>query len=409
MSGGERERTPVDRVRRLSDTEATFAYTHALMGGRGGLTTSFTMNGVFSPERVEAAVELWLRRLPLLSLRIEDTGGGELWFRQGTPGPSAGERLWGLRVGRAAEGATRFSLSLHPAICDGHSVGRLVRPLLDALFGVPGTCAGKEDLPPDTDELTYESGGVCGVCVPGPARRAVTSYGAGAGPGHGRGRSAGVVRESGGGVTLAIGPYETRRLRDWCGARRLTVSGFLATVLADAFARESGRREVTVATAVSLRRRYAERALISEPGCVLGVVRARLRAGGAGRDAVDAGGDLVGRARGHAEVLCSAGRDWRPERRAHTAIRRAVERETEGGGPELRVTDAGSVDTALGPHAGRVTGFRTMAARGDGALDGTLHLSSFKGALTVGLAVGGAWAAVAERELSDAMLLHNRR
>ncbi|WP_449488264.1 hypothetical protein [Streptomyces purpurascens] len=116
MSGGERERTPVDRVRRLSDTEATFAYTHALMGGRGGLTTSFTMNGVFSPERVEAAVELWLRRLPLLSLRIEDTGGGELWFRQGTPGPSAGERLWGLR-GRAGCGGGDTFLP-QPSPCD---------------------------------------------------------------------------------------------------------------------------------------------------------------------------------------------------------------------------------------------------------------------------------------------------
>ncbi|MGX1561810.1 hypothetical protein [Streptomyces sp. NPDC055506] len=394
-------------MRRLSDTEATFAYSHALMRGRGGLTTSFTVNGVFSPERVAAAVELWLRRLPLLSLRIEDTGGAGLWFRQGEPESPAGERLWGLRVGRASQEATRFSLSLHPAICDGYSVGRLVRPLLDALFGVPGACAG-EELPPDTDELTYESGGVCGVCVPGPARRALTSHRGGTGPG--RGRPAGVVREGGGGVTLALGPYETRRLRDWCGARRLTVAGYLGTVLADAFARESGRREVTVAHAVSLRRRYAERALISEPGCVLGVVRARLRAGGAGRDAVGAGGDLVGRARGHAEALCSAGRDWRPERRAHTAIRRAVEREAEGaGGPELRVTDAGSVDTALGPHAGRVAGFRTVAARGAGALDGTLHLSSFKGALTVGLAVGGPWAAVAERELTDAMLLLNRR
>ncbi|MFI6371938.1 hypothetical protein [Streptomyces sp. NPDC050546] len=397
-------------MRGLSDTEAAFAYAHELMRGRGGLTTSFTVDGVFSPERVEAAVELWLRRLPLLSLRIEDTGSAGLWFRQGEPGSPADGRLWGLRVWRASEGATRFSLSLHPAICDGYSVGRLVRPLLDALFGLPGACAGEEELPPDTDELTYESGGVCGVCVPGPARRAVTSRGGGAGSGPGRGRPAGVIREGGGGVTLALGPYETRRLRDWCGVRRLTVGGFLATVLADAFARESGRREVTVATAVSLRRRYAERALIGEPGCVLGVVRARLRAGGAGRDAVDAGGGLVGRARGHAEVLCSAGRDWRPERRAHTAIRRAVEREAlGGGGPELRVTDAGSVDTALGPHAGRVTGFRTVAARGAGALDGTLHLSSFKGALSVGLAVGGPWAAMAERELSDAMLLPDRR
>ncbi|MFC9505287.1 hypothetical protein [Streptomyces sp. NPDC057002] len=409
MSGGGRGHAPVDGVRRLSATEATFAYTHALKRGGGGLTTSFTVNGVFSPERVEAAVELWLRRLPLLSLRIEDTGGAGLWFRQGEPVSPDGERLWGLRVGRASEGATCFSLSLHPAICDGYSVGRLVRPLLDALFGVPGACAGEEELPPDTDELTYESGGVCGMCVPGPARRAPASHRGGTGPGPGRGRPAGVVRE-GGGVTLDLGPQETRRLRDWCGARRLTVGGFLATVLADAFARESGRREVTVARAVSLRRRYAERALISEPGCVLGVVRARLRAGGAGRDAVGAGGDLVGRARGHAEVLCSAGRDWRPERRGHTAIRRAVEREAEGaGGPELRVTDAGSVDTALGPHAERVTGFRTVAAPGAGALDGTLHLSSFKGALSVGLAVGAPWVAVAQRELTDAMLLLDRR
>jgi len=202
-------------------------------------------------------------------------------------------------------------------------------------------------------------------------------------------------------MTLALTPYESRRLLDWCGAGRVTVSGFLTTVLADALARETGRTEVTVATAMSLRRRYAERALIAEPGCVLGMVRARLGAG--------AVGDPLGRARANTAALCSAGRAWRPERRAHAGIRRAVEREAAGAcGPELRVVDAGSVDTALGPHAGRVTGFRTVAARGDGRPGGSLYLSSFKGALTVALAsrgLGEHWSARVERELSEAVLL----
>lgn len=426
-------------VRALSDTEATFAYAHVLLRGSGRLTTSFTVRGEFPPERVERAVRRWLARLPLLSLRIAEVDG-RLWFRQGTArgrhtvvtapagtrgapcvfvapadaddGP-AGERLWRLRAERAPAGATRFRLSLHPAICDGYSVARLVRPLLDALFDTPGPQVdhGPQELPPDTDELTYEGGGgcVCGTCVPGASRRGrgTVSYrdepesragrdtdGDGGERGPGVGRAAGAV-------TLALTPYESRRLREWCGAGQLTVGGFLTTVLADALARETGRTEVAVATAMSVRRRYAERTLIAEPGCVLGVVRARL-----GSEA--GGGDAVGRARANAAALCRAGRSWRPERRAHAGIRRAVEREARAPEPELRVVDAGAADTVLGPHAARVTGFATAAACGSGRPGGALYLSSYRGALTVSLAsqgLGERWAARAERELSDAVLL----
>ncbi|MFF5145073.1 hypothetical protein ACFY6U_36085 [Streptomyces sp. NPDC013157] len=396
-----------ERVRRLGDTEAAFAYAHALVHGSGRLTTTFTVNGVLAPERIERAVETWVRRLPLLSLRIEDTGDGGLWFRQGTPGPHPvrerevdGERLWALSVGRTPVGTTRFSLALHPAICDGYSVGRLVRPLLDALFGTPGSCSGEQELPPDLDGLTYQGGAACGcgVCMPsGSPRRGRRDATPCAGDRDGR---AGRVDRAGDVVTLALDARASRRLRDWCGTRQLTVSGFLTTVLADALVRASGRTEVTVATAVSLRRSYAERTLITEQGCVLGMVRAALRAG--------PGGDPVGAARANTAALCAAGRAWRPERRAHTAVRRAVERVAAGeGGVELRVVDAGSLDTALGPHAGRVTGLRTVAAHGGTRLGGTLHLSSFKGALTVALAAGGPWAAVAERELTDAALLRS--
>ncbi|MEV7203450.1 hypothetical protein [Streptomyces griseoluteus] len=412
MTGDEGERG-------LSATEATFAYTHALMRGSGRLTTSFTVQGTFSPERVERAVRRWLGRLPLLSLRITGADDG-LRFRPGTRSGAqslltapagrddevAGERLWRLRAGPGPSGTTRFRLTLHPAICDGHSVGRLVRPLLDALFDTPGLDAADravEALPPDTDALTYEGGGgcVCGVCGGVP------------GHGHGEGRTTRVVTPGGATrgvltpgavspdvVTLALTPYESRRLREWCGAGQVTVSGFLTTVLADALARETGRGEVTVATGMSLRRRYAERTLIAEPGCVLGLVKARLSAG--------ATGDALGRARANAAVLCSAGRAWRPERRAHAGIRHAVEREARARGPEVRVVDAGSVDTALGPHAARITELCTVAARGSGRPGGSLYLSTFKGALTVALSspgLGESWTARVERELSEAALL----
>ncbi|MGW0419607.1 hypothetical protein [Streptomyces sp. NPDC003015] len=418
MSGGEGERA-------LSDTEATFAYTHALTRGGGRLTTSFTVRGTFSPERVERAVRRWLGRLPLLSLRIAGTEGG-LCFRQGPPtgahrlgtAPAgtdeevAGERLWRLRSGPGPAGTTRFHLTLHPAICDGYSVGRLVRPLLDALFDTPGPDAADraaQALPPDTDELTYEGGGgcVCGMCGTGTPGRAPATlpYREDRGEEREHGQAAGGVGGYGGGrtsdgVTLALTAYESRRLREWCGAGRVTVSGFLTTVLAEALARETGRPEVTVASAMSLRRRYAERTLIAEPGCVLGLVRARLDAGTAG--------DPLGRARANAAVLCAAGRAWRPERRAHAGIRHAVERETRARGPEVRVVDAGSVDTALGPHAARITGLCTVTARGEGRPGSSLYLSTFKGALTVALSsrgLGESWAARAERELSEAVLL----
>ncbi|WP_031054298.1 hypothetical protein, partial [Streptomyces sp. NRRL WC-3774] len=90
-------------------------------------------------------------------------------------------------------------------------------------------------------------------------------------------------------------------------------------------------------------------------------------------------------------------------------IRHAVEREAKARGPEVRVVDAGSVDTALGPHAARITGLRTVAARGaGGGPGGSLYLSTFKGALTAALSshgLGESWSARAERELSEAALL----
>ncbi|MEV7072084.1 hypothetical protein [Streptomyces sp. NPDC093990] len=401
MNGGEGER-------RLSAAEARFAYTHALMRGSGRLTTSFTVRGTFAPERVERAVRRWLGRLPLLSLRIDGADGG-LCFRQGAPlgrgDEVAGERLWRLRAAPGPAGTTLFRLTVHPAICDGYSVGRLVRPLLDALFDTPGPDAADraaEALPPDTDDLTYEGGGGCGCGACGAG--AAVPYRDGRRHARGDGRTPGAVAAgpaTPGAVTLALTPYQSRRLREWCGAGRVTVGGFLTTVVADALARETGRPEVTVVTAMSLRRRYAERTLIAEPGCVLGLVRARLSAGAAG--------DPLDRARADAAVLCSAARAWRPERRAHTGIRHAVEREARARGPEVRVVDAGSVDTALGPHAARVTGLCTVAARGaGGGPGGSLYLSSFKGALTVALAsrgLGEGWAARAGRELSEAALL----
>ncbi|MEG8276569.1 hypothetical protein [Streptomyces sp. AHA2] len=415
MTRDGRARGGGDRVRRLSDTEALFAHAHALTGA-GRITTSFTVDGRFPPDRVERAVRRWAGRLPLLSLRIAGTGD-ELCFRSPAtghapgdtvPGPGDGERLWGLRVGHGPSGATRFTLSLHPAIGDAHSAGRLVRLLLDALLGTPHTgSAGpdREALPPDTDDLTYEAGngcacGGCGSPAPAPARR--TAH-----PGAGRpyaqeeGRGEGAVSggRADGAVTLALTARESRRLRDWCAQRRVTVGGYLTTVLADALARETGRSEVTVATAMSLRRRYAERALITEPGCVQTLVATRLRAG--------TRGEPLRWARAHAAALCSARRAWRPARCGHAAVRRAVERAALSRAPELRLVDAGCFDTVLGAHAARVTALHTVTGHGGGAPGGSLCLSTFKGGLTLALSPRGPgerWAALAERELRAAVL-----
>ncbi|WP_406149305.1 hypothetical protein [Streptomyces sp. NBC_01012] len=412
-------------MRRLSGTEAAFAHAHTLLRGSGRLTVSFAVDGALPPELIERAVGPWVRRLPSLSLRIEDTGDDGLRFCQGAPGPyslpppsavsgtddelAEGQRLWRLWAGHDRTGSTRFRLTLHPAICDGYSTGRFVRPLLDALLGASGgqNVRGRaQPLPPDTDTLTYEGGGPCscGGCVPSAwprpgARRSVAPYaGHEAGPGERRAGPGGGAADP---VALTLTPYESRRLRDWCGARQLTVGGFLAAVLAGPLARETGRGEVTVATALSLRRRFAERALITEPGCALGVIRVPLRP--------VAGDDAVVGAGAHARALCPAVRAWRPDRRGHAGIRRAVERDAvDSGVPELRVTDAGSVDTVLGPHLRRVTGFRAAAASGDGPPGAALYLSSFRGALTVALTsrgLGPGWLRAAEQALAAAVYL----
>ncbi len=76
-------------LRRLSDVEAAFARTHALMHGTTQVTTHVTVRGDLDPEHFRRGAERWAAELPLLSLRMEERPDG-LWFTTG-PGPRPGQ------------------------------------------------------------------------------------------------------------------------------------------------------------------------------------------------------------------------------------------------------------------------------------------------------------------------------
>ncbi|MEU9142190.1 hypothetical protein AB0D33_40725 [Streptomyces sp. NPDC048404] len=401
--------TPAGALRRLSGTEAACAYRHALTGGHTQAATRLTVAAVFSPAYVERAVAWWARGFRALSLRIVEEGGS-LWFHEvpgiapeqllqemctaADPGPghdgsggvlasgagdvlTAGGPLWRLGVGHdPAAAATHLLLTCHPALCDGPSTARLLRALLDALLGQGpagrGSPGYRQDPAPDADELTYRPPPPpYPGPVPTPAPRAPRAPRAGGPespapvPGAvGRtkppGPDSGVVETvaaSGGagcGAPVSLTARQSARLTAWCGRHRITAGQLFAAALADSCARAAGQEEVALLTSVSLRRRYAECARVSEVGCFVNVVRATVRAGD--------GGALVDHARAYGLAVRAADAAWHPVRQDHARIRRAVEDETAAaadGGLGFRVTQEGCADTVLGHHAALVTWYDT--------------------------------------------------
>ncbi|MEY2248136.1 hypothetical protein AB8A21_35275 [Streptomyces sp. BF23-18] len=401
--------TPAGALRRLSGTEAACAYRHALTGGHTQAATRLTVAAVFSPAYVERAVAWWARGFRALSLRIVEEDGS-LWFHEVPgiapeqllqemctpvgPGPGhdgsggvlasgagdvlrAGGPLWRLGVGHdPAAAATHLLLTCHPALCDGPSTARLLRALLDALLGQGAAGRGspgyRQDPAPDADELTYRPPPYPGP-VPTPIPRAPRALRADGPkslapvPGAvGRAKNPGPVSgvaetmvASGGagwGAPVSLTARQSARLTAWCGRHRITAGQFFAAALADSCARAAGQEEVALLTAVSLRRRYAECARVSEVGCFVNVVRTTVRAGD--------GGALVDHARAYGLAVRAADAAWHPARQDHARIRRAVEDETAAAGADgglgFRVTQEGCADTVLGHHAALVTRYGTI-------------------------------------------------
>jgi hypothetical protein len=392
----------VDTVRRLSDVEATFAYTHALMHGTTQVTTHFTVSGEFDPARTARAAERWSRESPILSLRIEDRADG-LWFRTGPrPRPeqirhsvlsapasatdllseelndviASGSWLWRLHiVGDPDAAATHFYFTRNHAISDGHSTAALVRAFLDVLLTEPAddqAHTGRVDsLAPNGDELTYRPPEPPDT----PHREPVTRPDPVPFVAHRQ-----WVERVADFVPLTLTEPESLALKDWCRGHRITVNQFFAAALAESFAQATGRSEISVFTAVSLRQRYRPSAPLPDVGCFINVVNAPL--------ALDRG-DLAEHARAYAASFRRADANWQPPRRDHATIRRAVEEAaTATASPGICITNLGIVDPALGPHASRVTGYRTVVNRTGGNYSVVLHLAMFKGAFGMQLAFG---------------------
>ncbi|EST24033.1 hypothetical protein N566_25245 [Streptomycetaceae bacterium MP113-05] len=393
-------------VRRLSSLEAEAAYRHALTSGNAQLTTQFTVRALFTPEQVEDAAAQWWRRFAVLSLQIAESAG-ELWFHRSDPEevapgglvrqavlpdgsspddilreevddvlPPSG-RLWRLRaVSDPAARATHFYLTCQRAVCDDYASARLIRAYLDLLpWHTPcterpgGRPPGLEALLSDSDTLTYLPAGYVTTEPAYPLRRTDT----GASPrvvttaSHGAREKRGIGLEP-----LYLSQRECRRLKQRCGKAGVTVMHLLAAALAHSFARSAGREEVALHTTVSLRGRYAESVLVTQVGYLQAAVGTRLRSTHSA---------LTDAARDYAASLAHADAAWRPHRRRHADIRRAVTTPAVfGGAGGLCITGSGSVEVALGPHAERVSAFRTAAGRVDATAVGTLHVTSFRGA-----------------------------
>jgi hypothetical protein len=181
-------------------------------------------------------------------------------------------------------------------------------------------------------------------------------------------------------VPLDFGRAESRSLKSWCEEEGLTVNQFFAAALATSFAEVTGRSKVSLFTAVSLRRRYAESPLLPDVGCFINVLDVPLR--------LDRG-DLPARARDYAAALARVDAAWRPPVRDHAAIRRTVgEAAAARAAPGICITNVGVADPALGPHADRVTGYRTVVNRTGANYGMVLHLGSLGGTFRTALAFG---------------------
>ncbi|MEU9921480.1 hypothetical protein AB0H51_09295 [Streptomyces griseoluteus] len=379
-------------VRELSDTEAAFAYTHALMRGTTQVTTQVTVREDIAPALLHRAVEQWAGELPLLSLRIEEHAD-TLWFARGAgvlphqirhstlTSPDSPEEvlrrelnevletggpLWRLHAVRDPRaGTTHLYFTRNHAISDGHSTGAVIRALLDALF--PSSEPSPYDverLPPDADGLTYRAPAGPGFVQPPSGRLPFTEPR----PWPERGADF---------VPCALTRPESLALKAWCKQQGVTVNQFFAAALAESYTEATGRTEVGMFTAVSLRQRYAD---LPDVGCFINVLRVSMRPGR---------GRLTELAREYGTALRSADAAWRPPVRSHAAIRRAVEETVAAGSaPGICLTNVGVVDPALGPHLGRVSGYRTIVNRTGANYALVLHLGTLDGTFSPALAFG---------------------
>ncbi|WP_323139010.1 phthiocerol/phthiodiolone dimycocerosyl transferase family protein [Streptomyces mirabilis] len=181
-------------------------------------------------------------------------------------------------------------------------------------------------------------------------------------------------------VPLAFTREESLALKSWCRERRVTVNQLFAVALADSYAEATGRSEVNLCTAVSLRRRYEESAELPDVGCFINVLNVPVRVGR---------GDPADEARDYTAAPARADAAWRPPLRDHTVIRRAVEQTAAArSAAGICITSVGVVDPALGPHTARVTGYRTVVNRVGANYGVVLHLGTLGGAFTTALAFG---------------------
>ncbi|MET7891126.1 phthiocerol/phthiodiolone dimycocerosyl transferase family protein [Streptomyces mirabilis] len=387
-------------LRRLSDVEAAFARTHALMHGTTQVTTQVTVRGDLDPQHFRRGAERWAAELPLLSLRIEERPDG-LWFTTG-PGPRPGQirhdplgapdspddvlrrelndvletggPLWRLRLVRDPDaGASHLYFTRNHAISDGHSTGAVVRALLDALFASTDGVSVHDvrTLPPNGDALTYRPpappDAPVGESVPRPDPLPFEAHR----PWDERAADF---------VPLAFTREESLALKSWCRERGVTVNQFFAVALAESYAEATGRSEVNLCTAVSLRRRYEESAELPDVGCFINILNVPVRVGR---------GDPAEEARDYAAALARADAAWRPPLRDHALIRRAVaETAAARSATGICITNVGVVDPALGPHTARVTGYRTVVNRAGANYAVVLHLGTLGGAFTTALAFG---------------------
>ncbi|WP_141662820.1 phthiocerol/phthiodiolone dimycocerosyl transferase family protein [Streptomyces sp. Wb2n-11] len=406
--------------RRLSDVEAAFAYSHALMAGTTQVTTRLSLRGAVPDAALERAVLRWEQDVPLLRLRIEERPDG-LWFRE-APGGQAGRLrcgplpgartpddvlraelneilptggpLWRMRAVRAA-GETHLFFTRNHAISDGHSTGAVLRALLDHLPDHPGSDSGHPDsdpdrgrasdpcpapagagpfedvhrLPPDVDGLEYRPPFAPAPAAPPKAADPAPVPFDAAAPWADRAADF---------TALELSARQTAELRTWCRAEGVTVNQFLGAAFAESWTRIAGRADIRLLTAISLRGRYP--GPLPDVGCFISVV---------GVPVAPHADGTAETARRYGAELRDADARWRPPRRGHAEIRRAVARTADAAeAPGICITNIGVADPAFGVHAGRVTGFRTVVNRTGANYGLVLHAATFAGALSLALAHG---------------------
>jgi hypothetical protein len=376
-------------LRPLDQTEAHFAYLHAMMLGNTQVMTHLLVQGSVASDDLLRATHAVFNRFQILRTCIRERAD-QLWFLEhgdfcrvpvkltGAESLQACEKdlqeelaepvdsaqgLWRLRlVAIPSRNRSMIVLARNHAISDGFSTMLFFRELLAALAAVRDGTLLTAPCEPIACWPTPQSSAPHPVSVERVTAPAL------------RFRSfVPVPQRTSRFLDLGITPQESRGLLAFCKRKTITVTQLLSAFLLKSFCRVTGVMNTDLFTAVSLRSKRFHEKPVLEMGCHITVARTV-------PSGIDS--DTVTLARECGRLLEDAVWAWQPQQAPHMALRKQAD--------ALAYTDrfSGIAITNVGGVAGadfaggvRPMGMRTVVNRVGANYAVVLHVLSFDGNL----------------------------